>query len=165
MQRGHLTSAAILGADSAAGCPPPGNNPRHAWLAALNVGLRRFRSLPGPPWIEIAAPPPGLVMGSGKSETPRLRIQREYAKSWATPLLDPEPAIPGLLEPPQPAARNAGPSNAAIAAVHLIRSGRRRPGPRGAPVWFSWSDALAISSLLCVVAVLGRCTLEPLTGT
>src|SRR5580704_13743190 len=73
MQRAHLTSATILWAVSAGDCcPPPGNNGRHVRLAAANTGLLRFRSLPGPPLIWNATPPPAGVVGSGKSATPWL---------------------------------------------------------------------------------------------
>src|SRR5437773_9735319 len=111
MQRANFTSAAIFWADAVVGCAPPGASARHAWLAAMNVGLFGFRSLPGPPCSVIPTPP--LLLGSGKSETPWLRTHRAYARNWAiTPpeeafdagvwllLFDPPPATPGPFEPP-----------------------------------------------------------------
>jgi hypothetical protein len=117
-----------------------------------------FRSLPGPPCTEIEAPPP-LVVGSGKSETPWLRMQWAYARSWAIApceddagvwllLLDPAPGTPGPFEPPQPAASTASPSDAAIVAAVLTGSDRRRPDPRASlgarSGRCSWSDALVM---------------------
>ncbi len=118
MQRAHRTSAAIFGEGGVEGCAPAGSNAWHAWLADLYVGLLGFRSLPGPASMENATPPPGGVLGSGKSETPWLRIHREYARNFA--LVDPEPAFPEPFEPPQPAAMSANPSTVVIAAVHRI---------------------------------------------
>ena len=82
MQRAQLTSAAIFWAESVGASPPPGSSVRQAWLAASYVGLCTFKSLPGPPIREIEIAPP-LVVGSGKSLTPWLRMHREYAKNWA----------------------------------------------------------------------------------
>jgi hypothetical protein len=118
IHRAHRTSAAIFGEGPVAGCTPAGSNARQVWLADLYVGLLEFRSLPGPPLIENATPPPAGVVGSGKSETPCERIHREYARNWA--LVDADLALPEPFEPPQPAARTANPSTAAIAAVHFI---------------------------------------------
>ena len=88
MQRATLTSAAILSGDPVVGCPL-GASALHAWLAARYAGLLVLklwgRSIPIPP----------LVEGSGKFGTPWLRMQREYAKYWASSLLE-EADDPGV---------------------------------------------------------------------
>jgi hypothetical protein len=125
-QRAHLSSAAMFAPPGRPDRCPPGPNARHAWLADLNAGSLWFRSLPGPASIWNATPPPGRVVGSGKSETPWLRTHRAYARSSA--LGDPEPPLPAPLESPQPAVITATPRTAAIAAaVRLAANNRRRP--------------------------------------
>jgi hypothetical protein len=97
-------------------------------------------------------PPPGPRVGSGKFETPWLRMQVVYATPWAACPPDEDPdAEPGSLEPPQPAARTPTPSSAMIATIHLIGGDRCLLGlPGRCSAWSSWLDAFVISWLQCV---------------
>jgi hypothetical protein len=65
MQCAQFTSATIFRADAGGAWSPPGNRDRHAWSAALNLGLSWFKSRPGPALIWNATPPPGTAAGSG----------------------------------------------------------------------------------------------------
>ena len=47
----------------------------------MNVGFVRSRSLPGRPLIWNETPPPGLLVGSGKSWNPWLRMHVAYASN------------------------------------------------------------------------------------
>ena len=146
MQRAHRTSAAIFGEGGVAVCTPGGSNAWHAWLAALFVGLLGFRSLPGPPLTMNTTPPPGGVLGSGKSETPWLRMHREYATNLV--LVDPEPEAREPFEPPQPAARAANPSTAAIATVHFIPINMWQPFGSASAQLYSYIPNTSVTALM-----------------
>jgi len=162
MQSAHFTSAAIFWAGGGEDCPSSGNSEWHDRSAALNLGSLLFRSLPGPALIWNATPPPGLGMGSGKSEIWWPRMQRAYATARAIasdefvdedlwlPAPDPEAATPGLLCPPQAAPRNANPSTEASIAVQLTGRAHSRLDGRGtSPERCSWLGALVKCRLLC----------------
>src|SRR5262245_23217092 len=91
MQRAYLSSDASRCACSfAEGAPPPGRNRRHVFCAALALGES------GASRVTFPVP---LVVGSGKSGTPCLRMQAANSIAWAMGSREEDESVVVVVEP------------------------------------------------------------------